>query len=67
MLQNAPICTIQKNFLGGACPRTPLANAWLVRHVSQAASRHATRPAPKKLAPLGKSCIRPWTTAKKII
>ena len=23
--QNAPNCTIFKNFLGGACPRTPLA------------------------------------------
>ena len=23
--QNAPNCTILKNFLGGACPRTPLA------------------------------------------
>ena len=27
MLQNAPNCTIQKIFLGEACPRTPLANA----------------------------------------
>ena len=25
---NAPNCTIFKNFLGGACPRTPLTNAW---------------------------------------
>ena len=25
--QNAPNCTILKNFLGGACPRTPLAQA----------------------------------------
>ena len=32
MLQNAPL----KFFWGEACPRTPLANAWL-RHVSQAA------------------------------
>ena len=53
MLQNAPNCTIQKKFLGEACPRTPLANAWL-RHVSQLATlRHATRPAPQKVAPLG--------------
>ena len=37
-----------------ACPRTPLANAWL-RHTSQAASRYATRPAPRKGSPLGKS------------
>ena len=28
MLQNAPDCTIKKNF-GEACPRTPLANACL--------------------------------------
>ena len=50
MLQNAPNCTIQKIFLEEACPRTPLANAWL-RHSSQVASRHATRPAPKKVGP----------------
>ena len=31
MLQNAPF----KIFFGEACPRTPLANAWL-RHASQA-------------------------------
>ena len=37
MLQNAPNCTIQKKFGGEACPRTPLANAWL-RHASQAPS-----------------------------
>ena len=41
MLQNAPNCTIQKTFFGEACPRTPLANAWL-RHASQ------TPPPPKK-------------------
>ena len=34
MLQNAPNCTIQKIFFREACPRTPLANAWL-RHASQ--------------------------------
>ena len=34
MLQNAPNCTI-KFFFGEACPRTPLANAWLC-HASQA-------------------------------
>ena len=39
MLQNAPNCAIQ-NFFGEACPRTPLANAWL-RHALQA-------PPPKK-------------------
>ena len=31
MLQNAPSCIILKKFLGEACPRTALANAWL-RH-----------------------------------
>ena len=56
MLQNAPNCTIQI-FFGKACPRTPLVNAWL---------RDALQ-APKKLAPLGKSCIRPWTTTEKFI
>ena len=35
MLLNAPDCTIQKKNFGEACPRTPLANAWL-RHASQA-------------------------------
>ena len=34
MLQNAPNCTI-KFFFREACPRTPLANAWL-RLASQA-------------------------------
>ena len=29
ILQNAPNCTIFKNFLGGACPQTPLTDAWL--------------------------------------
>ena len=50
MLQNAPNCTIPKKILGEACPRIPLANAWL-HHASQVASRHATRPAQKKLPP----------------
>ena len=49
-----------------ACPRTHLTNSWL-RHASQAVSRHATRPAPQKVDPLGKSCIRPWTVTKKNI
>ena len=35
MLQNAPDCTIQNFFFGEACPRIPLANAWL-RKASQA-------------------------------
>ena len=41
MLQNAPF----KFFSLSACFRTPQANVWL-RHVSQAASQHATHPAP---------------------
>ena len=53
MLQNAPNCTIQKNVFGEACPRTPLANAWL-RHASQAPPQKT-----KWLALLGKSCISP--------
>ena len=64
MLQNAPNCTIKTNILGEACPRTPLANAWL-RHASQAASRHAIRPAPQKVGPPGKSCIRPYVHTNK--
>ena len=47
-------------------PPNPLANAWLP-HALQAALRNATRPAPIKVAPLGKSCIRSWTTTKKFI
>ena len=53
MLQNAPNCTIQKIFFGEACPQPPpppLTNAWL-RHASQDASRHATRPALQKVHP----------------
>ena len=38
ILQNAPNCTIFKNFLGGVCPRTPIANAWL-RHALHMALR----------------------------
>ena len=60
------IAAIQKKNLRGTYPQTPLANAWL-RHASQTAPRHTTCPAPKKLAPLDKSYIRPWTTAKKFI
>ena len=29
ILQNVPNCTIFKNFLGGACPRTLIPNEWL--------------------------------------
>ena len=51
MLQNVPICTI-KHFFREACPRTPLAKAWL-RHASQAPPLNNSCP------PLGKSSIRP--------
>ena len=40
MLQNAANCTIPKKNFWEACPRTPLANAWL-HHAAQA-------PPPKK-------------------
>ena len=40
MLENAPNCTIQKKFFGEACPRTPLANAWL-RHAWQASNKNS--------------------------
>ena len=33
--QNAPNCTIKKNFLGGACPRTPLAKRFAPRDTSR--------------------------------
>ena len=55
MFQNAPDCTIPKKLFLETCPRTLLANAWL-RHASQA---------PQKVGPLGKYCIRPWTTTEK--
>ena len=29
ILQNAPNCIIFKNFLGGICPRTPLAKPYM--------------------------------------
>ena len=70
MLQNAPNCTIQKYFFEEACPRTPLANAWL-RHASQAPPPHKKK---KLLAPLANPAYahelllrnlfenRPWQT-----
>ena len=50
MLQNALNCTIKKKIIGEACPRIPLANAWL-RHALKVALRLATRPAPQKVGP----------------
>ena len=38
ILQNAPNCTIFLKFSRGACPQTPLANAWL-RHTLHGANR----------------------------
>ena len=43
ILQNASNCTIFKNFLGGACPRSPLANAWLC-HAQNGALCHTNTP-----------------------
>ena len=45
ILQNAPNCTIYKEFIGGACPRTPLTSAWLGH------TPLATRPNSKKVGP----------------
>ena len=55
MLQNAPNCTIKKNFWGEACSRTPIANAWL-RHASQAPTP------PKKLLLKNLFENPPWQT-----
>ena len=59
MLQNAPDCTI-KIFWGGSMP--PNAPSKRV-----AMPRVATPPPQIIVAPLGKSCIRPWTTNEKFI
>ena len=37
-----------KKILGGACPRNPLANAWLC-HALHSASRHANTPTITKI------------------
>ena len=54
--QNARNCTILKNFLGGACPQTPL---------TKARSLYIQNPQNFKVGPppLEKSCIRPWVDA----
>ena len=50
------IARFKKVFLGEACPRTPLANAW------------QAPPQKKKSWPFnGKACICPWTTTEKFI
>ena len=40
--QNAPNCSIFKNFLGGACPRTPLAKRMASPCAAYVALRHAS-------------------------
>ena len=44
-----------KKFIRGRMPPKPPSKR-LLRHTSQV---------PKKVGPLGKSCIRPWTTTEK--
>ena len=63
MLQKRTKLHHLKKFSRGSMPQTPLANAW-VRHASQAASRHATRPAFQKVGP---PLANPFTTTKKFI
>ena len=53
-----------KKISRGNMPPNPPANAWL-RHESQSGVQLTE--SPKSWAPLGKSCIRPWTTTKKFI
>ena len=60
----APKRTIPKKFFGEACPRT--------LSKLMATPRVASPPPKKKknnkiVGPLGKSCIRQWTTTKKFI
>ena len=60
--QNARNCAIIKNFLGGACPQTPLAKArsFAARDMplrgmyTQNSKNFTVGPPPEK------SCIRPW-------
>ena len=51
--QNARNCTIVKNFLGGACPQTPLTRAC----ISKIPEIFKLGPPPPE-----KFCIRPWVT-----
>ena len=61
--QNARNCTIFKNFLGGACPQTPLAKArsFAAREMPLR-GMYIQNPRNLKVGPppLEKSCIRPW-------
>ena len=65
MLQNAPNCTIQKKLSGKHAPEPPSKRMATPRIASRFAACNS--PSPKKLAPFGKSCIRPWTTTKKFM
>ena len=52
ILQNAPNCTIFKNFLGEHAPEPPLTNAWFC-HALHDAKRHANTPT------FGKNILNP--------
>ena len=59
--QNARNCTIFKNFLGGACPQTPLAKAR--SFAARDMTMYIKNPRNFKVGPPPeKSCIRPWAT-----
>ena len=74
MLQNALNCTIQKNFRGCMSHKPPSKCVAMPRVASRFAACNYffgldyNSPAPQKSCPppLGKSCIRSWTTIKKI-
>ena len=59
--QNAQNCTIFKNFLGGACPQSPLAKARsFAAHDMPLRGMYFQNPRNFKVGPpLEKSCIRP--------
>ena len=60
--QNARNCTIIKNFLGGACPKTPLtkARSFAARDMPLR-GMYIQNPKNFKVGPPPeKSCIRPW-------
>ena len=61
--QNARNCTIFKNFLGGACPQTPLTKARsFAAHDMPLRGMYIQNPKNFKVGPPPpeKSCIRPW-------
>ena len=66
--QNARNCTIFKNFLGGACPQTPLAKArsFAARNMPLR-GMYIQNPRNFKVGPPPeKSCIRPWFSCIRI-